>query len=112
MPALPQNAYILAYSAWTYQGSGKEVQAEPIRERLIAKAQTQYVPATALAITRLQNDADSTFEKLEEAWERREPILRYALWQSFALRDLHSDDKSETKSGTDQDFGRLRPQWV
>jgi tetratricopeptide (TPR) repeat protein len=90
---LGENPYVLAYTAWAYEGSGQHVQAQAIQDRLLTKARTQYMPAVALAVTHLHSDSNAVFEKLEEAYERHEPLLRYVIWQSFAFRGLHSDSR-------------------
>ena len=88
-----ENPYILAHTAWAYEGSGQTVQAKAIQDRLVTRARTQYMSAIALALTHLHSDTNAVFEKLEEAYERHEPLLRYMIWQSCALRGLHSDTR-------------------
>ena len=87
------NPYILGYTAWAYAGSGQSVQARAIQDRLITKARSQYIPPGAIAVTYLHSDSDAVFEKFEEAYAVHEPLLRYALWQSFVFQPLYSDPR-------------------
>jgi serine/threonine-protein kinase len=87
------NPYILGYTAWVYAGSGQIAQAKAIQDRLMARAQTQYIPPVALAIAYLHTDTEAVFTYLEKACEIREPLLRYALWHTLQLQSLRSDSR-------------------
>ena len=70
-----------------------DLKAKAIQDRLLARAQTQYIPPVALAITYLHTDTGAVFTYLEKACEIREPLLRYALWHTLQLQSLRSDSR-------------------
>ena len=91
--AMGEQPYILAYTAWAYAGSGNMTQAVAIRDRLVTKSRTQYIPPSAIAATYLHSDTDKAFEYLSDACRVGEPLMRYAVWQSPALLPFRSDPR-------------------